>query len=192
MPHRREQRELNATVSDPVHGEFDWFWSLYRVGWTSAEGVTIDTPIPASLACLEQWVGGQALDPTGVSSIELSVLQQNTSPKWAALQLRSAISGRWSCDWVAAAKGATWCAPSYGLLWLLERLVRSVHDAVDAETLRRRSTRCCRATWRPIPLHRGRCKYRASSGDDLQQVMRSVPEFSHHEDCGNRGRGAGR
>jgi hypothetical protein len=93
--------ELNAVISDDIHGEFDWFWVQHDLDGEPPSGVAILAPLdyvrPFTNAVL-----GTAEDASGVTGI---TLQAREMPSGVLISIACSVAdgggGLWACPWNA-------------------------------------------------------------------------------------------
>jgi hypothetical protein len=87
-----QSAELALTLSDGLHGEFDWLWALHPVDSTAPQELTLvagdDYARPGRAV-----FSGLVNDPGGVSSVTIEAAGQTTSCPQA-----NPLAGSWSCE----------------------------------------------------------------------------------------------
>jgi len=84
--------ELDVTLSDDLHGDFDWLWVLHPVQTDAPQNLTINKAQTYAQQGVNVFGGGVA-DPSGVKQITLDVNGQTHN-----CDLADPFSGSWSCD----------------------------------------------------------------------------------------------
>jgi hypothetical protein len=100
--------ELNAIVSDDVHGDFDWLWALHPVDRDPPANLAIRTPVDY-VRSGPTIVSGVAQDAAGLREVQLAVQPlPSGAPSTLTCPDDSPRDGEWTCAWdAAAAPGVT-------------------------------------------------------------------------------------